>query len=283
MSVDSFISTVWSARLLDNLNDAHVYVKCANTDYEGEVKGVGDTVRINTVGRVTIGTYTKNTWTIAPEVLDTAMQTLTISQSKYFNIGFDDVDAALTKGDLMAKAIKEASWGLADTADDYMAALIAAGVPTGTTNTLAARTIGANNDDAYETLVDMGVLLDQTNTPKGDRWLVVPPWYIGELLKDPRFVSFGTGDNLNRAMQGMIKTMSGFDLRVSNNVPVSGSAYTLLAGYNGAVSFAEAIPPGQPEAFRIEAGFGDAVKGLHLYGGKVTRPSNLAAVAVTKE
>ena len=260
-----------------------MYVKCANTDYEGEIKGVGDTVRINTVGRVTISTYTKNSWTISPEVLDTAMQSLTITESKYFNVGFDDVDAALTRGDLMAKAMKEASWGLADVADAWMATLIKDSVPTGTTNTLTARTIGGNNDDAYETLVDLGVLLDQTNTPTEERWAVVPPWYIGELLKDPRFVSFGTGDNLNRATKGIIKTMSGFDLMVSNNVPVSGSAYTLLAGYKGATSFAEAIPPGQPEAFRIEAGFGDAVKGLHLYGGKVIRPSNLAAVAVTKE
>lgn len=275
---------MWSGRILNNLNDEYVYVKCANTDYEGEIKGVGDTVKIFTVGRPTVGTYTKNNWTsITPEVVDMADQILRITESKYFAMGFDDVDDALTKGDVFSKAIKEGSDALAETADTFMATTIAAGVPTGTANTLTARTIGGNNDDAYETLVDLGVLLDQTNTPKGSRWAVVPPWFIGELLKDPRFVSFGTGENLSRAMQGMIKTMSGFDLRVSNNTPTSGSASTILAGYNGAVAFAEAIPAGQPEAYRIEQGFGDAVKALHLYGAKVLRPSNLAAVAVTKE
>lgn len=275
---------MWSARILDNLNDKHVYVKCANTDYEGEIRGVGDTVKIFTVGRPTISTYTKNSWTsVTPEVVDMADQSLTITESKYFAQGFDDVDRALTKGDMFARSMKEASDALAETADNFMATTIAAGVPTGTTNTLTARTIGGNNDDAYETLVDLGVMLDQTNTPESGRWIVVPPWFIGELLKDPRFVSFGTGENLTRAMQGVIKMLSGFDIHKSNNVPVSGSAYTLLAGYKGAISYAEALPPGQPEAYRIEQGFGDAVKGLHLYGAKVLRPSNLAAVAVTKE
>lgn len=281
MALTAFIPQLWAASLLENLNNAHVYANCVNKDYQDNLK-VGDTVRINSIGRVTIGNYTKNTWTITPEVLDGTGQTLTITESKYFDFGIDDIDQAQQTPKLMNAFMEEAAWGLGEAADDFLAALIAAGVSSG--NQLTAATIGqgAGDRDAFELIVDMGVKLDVSNTPRNGRWMVVPPWFIGELVKDPRFTSFGTSQNLSVAMKGLVKEMAGFDLMVSNNAPVSGSAYTILGGYKGAVTYAESIPKGQPEAFRIEAGFGDAVKGLHVYGGKVTRPDNLVSCAVTQ-
>ena len=35
MSLENFIPTIWSARLLANLNEAHVCAALANRDYEG--------------------------------------------------------------------------------------------------------------------------------------------------------------------------------------------------------------------------------------------------------
>ena len=43
-------------------------------------------------------------------------------------------------------------------------------------------------DDAYEYLVDLGVLLDETDTPIDGRFVIVPAWFHGLLLKDERFV-----------------------------------------------------------------------------------------------
>jgi hypothetical protein len=239
-------------------------------------------VRINSIGRVTIGSYTKNTWNLTPEVLDGAGQTLTITESDYFYFGIDDVDKAQAKGDFRSAAMQEAAWGMAEEVDDFCATTLAAGVATAGILDAATVGTGGSDADAYEILVDLGTRLDEMNTPKGGRWAVVPPWYIGVLLKDPRFVSFGTGENLSRAMQGILKTMSGFDLHVSNNVPTSGSAYTVIGGYKGAATFANSVPEGQPEAFRHPDGFVDVVRGLHVYGAKVTRPDNLVKIAVTR-
>jgi hypothetical protein len=281
VALTTFISTLWAAKLLENLNDAHVYANCVNKDYQDNLK-VGDTVRINSIGRVTVAAYTKNTWTISPEVLDGTGQTLTITEAQYFDFGIDDIDQAQQIPKLMSSYMEEAAWGLSDVADAFLATTISAGVATANIMTAATIGTGAGDSDAFELLVDMGVQLDESNTPRNGRWLVVPPWFIGELVKDPRFTSFGTSQNVSVAMKGLIKELAGFDLRVSNNVPVTGSAYTILGGYNGAVTYAESIPKGQPEAFRIEAGFGDAVKGLHVYGAKVTRPGNLASCVVTQ-
>lgn len=92
MSLDNFIPQVWSARLLENLNKNHVFVNLCNRNYEGEIKGYGDQVKINSIGRVTIGDYSKNTDITAPETLTDAQRILLINQGKYFNFQIDDVD-----------------------------------------------------------------------------------------------------------------------------------------------------------------------------------------------
>jgi len=282
MTIDNFIPTLWSASLLENLNDAHVYAPLLNTDYEGEISGQGDTVKINSIGRVSVGTYVKNVTSISPETLDGGQQVLTITEADYFAFEIDDIDKAQQKPKLMSAAMKEAAWAMSDEVDVFIATMLEAGVATAAPdNTLTAVTVGtgAADDDAYETLVDLQVKLTESNIPRAGRWVVVPPWYHGLLLKDPRFVSFGTSPNLGVLKNGQIGQAAGFTIVESNNVPVSGAAYTVIAGYKGAATFAEQID--DPEAYRPETAFSDAVKGLHVYGAKVTRPYGLASVVAT--
>jgi len=280
MSLDNFIPTAWTSRLLQNLNDAHVYGQCVNRDYEGEIREAGDTVKIQSIGRVAIVPYTKNVTTLTPETLQDAGLMLAVTESKAFCFEIDDVDAAQQKPKVMSEAMREAAWGLRDVADDFLATTLAAGVAAG--NILSAVTVGvgAADDDAYEALVDLDVKLSENNVPREGRWVVVPPWYEGLLRKDPRFVSFGTDPNRGLLVGGKaIGGASGFQVYLSNNVPVSGSAYTVIGGYKGAATYAEQV--NKVEAFRPEGAFSDAVKGLHLYGAKVTRPYALAKVAAT--
>ena len=82
MAVTNFIPELWSARLLNALDKSHVFANVVNRDYEGDIKKMGDTVHINTIGAVTIGTYTQNTdFTSGPETLATTDQTLTIEKA----------------------------------------------------------------------------------------------------------------------------------------------------------------------------------------------------------
>lgn len=52
----------------------------------------------------------------------------------------------------------------------------------------------------------------------------------------------------------------------------------VIFGYRGALTFAEQIA--KVEAYRPEKRFADALKGLHLYGAKVTRPGALGVARV---
>ena len=108
MSIDNFIPTLWAVELLENLNDKHVYSDLLNRDYEGQINNVGDTVKINSIGRITIATYTKNSTINAPETLDDSNLMLAITESDYFNFEIDNIDKKQQQPKLMGDAMKEA-------------------------------------------------------------------------------------------------------------------------------------------------------------------------------
>lgn len=61
-------------------------------------------------------------------------------------------------------------------------------------------------------------------------------------------------------------------------VVITGLRPLVTFGYRGALTFAEQIA--KVEAYRPEKRFADALKGLHLYGAKVTRPGALGVARV---
>lgn len=281
MALNNFISHVWAARLLENLRKNLVYTNdmVINRDYEGEVQAAGDTVRINAIGPVTVSDYTKNTNLSDPETLNDAQTTLVITQAKAFNFAIDDVDKIQQFPKLMDAAMSEAAYALADTADQYVAGLMAAGAATlnliGTD--AAPKTDLATAGKAYEYLVDLGVKLSDRYTPENGRWAIVPPWFYGYLLKDDRFVRAGTSVTDRVLAQGIVGEAAGFTIMKSHNVINSSLLkYKIIAGVRSATTYADEV--NQVEAYRPEKRFGDAVKGLQLYGAKVVRPNQLAVL-----
>src|ERR1043166_7700475 len=205
MALD-FIPTVWAARLLVALENALIYgqANVSNRDYEGEIRKAGNTVKIASVGDVTVDDYTKDTDINDPQSLTDAEQLLLIDQAKYFNFYVDSIDRAQQNVNVLDEAMRRASWQLRDKADTFLAGVMDTAVPggnkIGTTGTPKVPT----KDDAYEYLVDLGVLLDESNTPIDGRFVVVPAWFHGLLLKDDRFVSSGTMPADRRLANGMV-------------------------------------------------------------------------------
>ncbi|HIS52360.1 MAG TPA: P22 coat protein - protein 5 domain protein [Candidatus Onthomonas avicola] len=277
----NFIPEIWSARLLEHLDNAHVYARLMNRDYEGEIRAFGDTVHINQIGDITISDYTGADIT-GPEELDGTQQDLTINQAKYFNFQVKDMDNAQSNPKLVDAAMQRASYGINDVIDKYLANLLVAGV--NASNVIGSDTtpIEPTAATAYDYLVDLGVLLNEANVPMFGRWVVVPPWYHGLLLKDERFVGNGTGYNQAILQGGLVGEAAGFQIHLSNNVPnTSGAKYKVLAGTAAAGAFAEQLV--ELEAYRLEKNFSDAVKGLHVFGAKVVQPKALALMTCDKE
>src|SRR3990167_746 len=147
---------LWSKALLVNFNKLHVHADVMNRDYEGEIKAVGDTVKISSIGRITVKAYTRNaglggtaaTPTIAgidrPEILQGSSLFMTISESDYFNFAIDDADARKQQPKLMDKAMKEAAYAMANDVDLFCNSTLQTGVSgtaDGNGNRLDARTL----------------------------------------------------------------------------------------------------------------------------------------------
>lgn len=269
IALDNFIPEIWSGQLLVNLKDSLVFGNplVANRNYEGEVSRFGDTVRINSIGAVSVTDYVKNTNHAAPEVLSDSQMVMTIDQAKMFNFQIDDVDRAQQNPKLMAAAMREAAYALGLAADTFLANMI-----NDNATALADATTVAS---LYERFVDLSVALDEVNAPAQGRWAVVTPSILGVLRKDDRFASFGT--EANRAIvagdNSLVGTVAGFNILVSNLVPADAGDAQILAGHNMAVTYADQIE--SLEAYRPELRFADAMKGLHVYGGKAVRPELL--------
>ena len=135
--------------------------------------------------------------------------------------------------------------------------------------------------DAYDYLVDLNTKLTEANVAKMGRWVVIPAFYHGLLLKDDRFVGNGTDYNQAILEGGEVGKAAGFTVYVSNNVPhTEGAKYKVIAGTTEAGSYAEQIL--NTEAYRPEKRFSDAVKGLHTYGAKVLQSKCIAVLTCNK-
>jgi len=276
MSLQNFIPTIWAGEILNTFQTSHVLAALCNRDYEGLITGQGDTVKINSIGDITVSSYVKNSTTLSVQELQTAQTTLLIDQAKYFAFSVDDVDAAQANVSVMQKAMQKAAYKLSETVDQAIGGLYGSAAHTVTDATFDSAL-------AFNTIATARQYLDEEGVPKAGRWLVLPPWAITKLLLAKILNTEGSVNAEGELGNGYVGRLMGFNVYESNNLTQSGTApdYTTygLAGVNEAISYAEQIV--KVEAYRPESNFSDAVKGLHVYGYKVVQPKGLVSLALT--
>lgn len=283
MAVDTFIPEVWNANLITAINKTLVLGDpgvTINTNYEGDIAEAGDTVHIGTIADPTISDYVKNVTVINPATLTTTDQTLIIDQCKYYAIEVDDVDKRQAKagGSLLKTAATRAGYQLRKTADTFIGARMVAGAGT----VLTPRKISAAAADvAYQVIVDLKKVFDNLDIPHEGRFVAVHPDYYNALALDKRFTDASAYGSNRLITNGEVGSILGFTIKMSTNLP-AGTVQTgtqgvfIIAGTSQGMTFAQQI--NKSEAYRPESSFSDAIKGLHLYGGKVVEPSYLAVL-----
>jgi hypothetical protein len=273
-----FKPEIWAAQALTSLRKTLVYAGpgVVNHDYEGEIKKVGDTVHIKMIGDVTVRTYSTGD-TITYEDVPDAEMALKVDQSDYFAFKVDDIDRAQA-GDEMAQRTDNAAYKMSAKVDSYVAGFYTQAQSANVIDTTAITT----GDAAYDALVDLKVVLDEADVEPGGRYVIVPSWYHGLLLKNDNFVNAEKAADGGQALRnGQVGRAAGFDIMMSNNVPIiTGDDYAVTAGVNGAISFADQVS--EMETLRLQTTFASAVRGLHLYGAKVVRPDAMAVLKASR-
>lgn len=297
MSTTVFKPEIWSARLQRHLDRNLIYAQTSvcNRDWEGEISEMGSTVKINKIGDPTIHTYVPGEDLEGPEEPTGTTQSLVVNQFKAFNVLVDDVDKAQANVNLLDAFATRAGVKMAQTIDAFVSATLATAATTNKVGTdekpievkASIETYEENKKATpYQLAVEMRRQLAAKDAPLDSIWIAISPSLEAEFLKDPQYISGGSEIGAEFVRNGQIGKIAGFDVLRTTGVPTSeGSGESkvanekILAGAgNYATTFASQIT--EIEAYRPQLRFGDAVKGLDVYGAKVLEPETLVQAHV---
>ena len=286
----NFIPELWSSKLIVNFYDATVLAAISNTDYEGEIKQYGDTVNIRTSPEITIRDYVKGQ-TLTVENPDKPKIQLLIDKGEYFACVEDDVDRVQSDIKLMDTWTKDASEKMkikidqrvltdllpdvAATNKGATAGAITAGFNLGVTGTPLA----LDKTNIVDLIVDMGTVLDEANCPEQNRFLVIPAKAAGMIKKSELKDASLSGDGTSIVRNGRLGMIDRFMIYTSHNLYKNGLEFSLIAGHKMGFTFASQMT--NMETLRSESTFGNIVRGLQVYGYKVTKGEALATAVVT--
>lgn len=275
------IPTIWSARILAHLEKGFVYgAAFTNRNYEGEIRDAGDTVKILQVGPVEVGDYA-GVLADAQNLTDSA-QVLTVDQRKYFNFHVDDVDSRASVLALVDEGSKQAAQAMSQVRDVFVAGFhkdVDAANLVGDDATPLKVGFGSGETKPYDAFLDLTQRLDEADVPAIDRRAVLPPWMVRGIKAQFGDRGSGLGDTI--AANGLIGQLDGVAIYQSTNVPTSadGNASKVMVGLPF-ITFADAIV--KTETYRPEKKFATGVKGLHVYGARLTQPKGLTVGTFAK-
>jgi hypothetical protein len=287
----NFIPEIWSGKLIENFYDATVLAAISNTDYEGEIKSMGDTVNIRTIPNINIKTYVKGQ-SLQVENPDKPKLQLVIDKGEYFACIEDDVDKVQTDVALMDMWSKDASEQMKIKIDQRVLTDLLPDVATINKGATAGRISGNINlgttgaplavtkANVTEFIVDIGTVLDEANCPEGNRFIVIPARMAGLIKKSDLKDASLAGDSTSILRNGRLGMIDRFTIYMSHNLKLeSGGKFNIVAGHKMGFTFASQMT--NMETIRSENTFGNIVRGLQVYGYKVVKPEALAQAVVT--
>ena len=279
MAYDNFKAKIWSKAIDRELERAFVFADGTNQQYTGEIKGLGDTVRILGVGKPTVtehdlinGDITLST----PEKVADTSVSLVIDKAAYFNYAVGDIDKAQGAGKVLAVLNEEASQEVANRIDCYISDLV--NPDSGTVGLQSYTKTNITNSNVMATLDACQAMLYANDvSPATEVEMILPPWLY--MLFRQAYQNKDT-DNSQYLTNGKVAKYGNMTIKMSNNVTVKNDGtrdvYYVQIRTKRAIAFAKS--EAHTEAYRPEASFADAVKGFTLYGAKIVRPKELVVL-----
>lgn len=265
MAITKMIPEVWSAKILEKFRADAIFATLASREYEGEAKK-GNTVHIPGIVDVTVKDYKAAGRTTTPDDVEDTGLDLLIDQEKSFDFLVDDIDAAQANVKLLPAYTDSAAKGILDDADSFLAALLIAG---GTPLSPAAP--ATNAESAWDILRLLKKQMSKANVPVSDRVFVCNAEFATFLDEsDSKLMKANesaTTDGLRNATYGKLLSMESYG---SENLPET-SKPQIVGWHKSALAYASQID--QTEGMRADKKFADRVRGLHVYGGKLVRPT----------
>ena len=269
----NFNPVIWAKKLNNKYYSQCFLPDITNSDYEGEIKGQGATVTIRTRPTVQINDYLVNMDMQYQDIVDEKIDLL-IDKAKYFSFKLDDVDAAQSDIKILNELTTDAGYQMKIAMEKEFLATVY-----GT----AGRALSSTAVDATNVIpwiIDAEVQMELANAPVDGRWVIITPKTAGFIQKSDLKNANMTGDaesiTRKNMSNGRLGKIGGIDVYVSNNLAFAGSTAYCMAGHKSAITYASQIV--KVETLRLQQKFGDAVRGLNVYGYKTLLPDCLIAM-----
>lgn len=272
MAYENFIPKFWSENILRENGKLTVLANLCNREYEGTIKGKGDTVTILGIGGVKVGDYTGADISSPETLADTSVK-LIIDKAKYFNVLVDDVDKRQAVDGLLGKIMAGATEGLAETEDTDIGTVLkeGAGQKLATISSLDA-------DKAWKAIADAITKLRKKGVKKTTKCCaVVTPEFFQRLAEKREKLDTDNTGILENGFEGKAQ---GVEIYISNTLPNDGTNDHCFVFTKGR-AVAHAAQVNEVEAMRSNTKFADVVRGLLLYGTKVVRSQEVIDISVT--
>lgn len=276
-TVTQFQQTIWSKSILRSLKKITSLRNHCNFQYEKDSKNAKE-VKILSVNRPTIRTYVPGT-AITRESATDSSQLLQLNQYRYFNFEVEDIVKAQSVQGLMEALTDEASKGLAEEGDKYVASIVKADVEAVTpTVSMSSSVITLTTSNAMSSVEDGFATLYGNDCKVSDTfYLELAPKVFTTYRQQLTELSTNNPEILKKGAVGKINNAF---VCIENLLPTgkTGSGSTDNVYYNilrtdKAIAFAEQID--KVEHYRPEDAFTDAVKGLYVFGAKIIRPKEI--------
>lgn len=275
MSVTNFQQTIWSRKFNKSLEKITSLRNHCDFKYESDAKNAKE-VKILNVVRPTIKRYVPGTKIEREGATDGSM-ILKIDQFHYFNFEVDDVDKAQSVPGLMEELTDEASRGLSEEGDKYVASLVKAGVEDEDAPLAqSASVVTLSKSNAVRTVEDGFAELYANDCKVTDTfYLEVAPKPFTIYREALTELSTNNPEILKKGAVGKINNAY---VCIENLLPKSdaGDAIYNILRTNKAIAFAEQI--NKVEAYRPQDAFSDALKGLYTFGALITRSKEIYVI-----
>ncbi len=293
VAAGNWLATIFSRKVLDFFKRTSVVEGITNNDFLGEISAFGDAVEIIKEPVIATQSYTRGL-TLVDDELDDNNLILSIDQANAFSFKIDDLEAKLSHVNWKEMATQSASYSLRDKFDHDVLQFMADGAGASINDQTTANGLdvgfGAGETNPLDLLSQMARVLDEANVPEEGRYIVASPKFLEALVRaGSDLLSSDFNDGATSLKNGLVMAapLRGFRIHKTNNFPTYSStggtpvtaAEILVAGHLTAVATASAIT--NVESTRLEASFGERVKGLHVYARGIVRPESLVRAHIT--
>lgn len=305
------IPEIWSGKMLVEFYETAIVPSITNSDWEGEVKKAGDTVKIRSLPVIYSGDYSKGQ-ELDYQLPEEAVTELLVDKAKYWAFRTDMIDENQSDLPFVEKRIMHAAETQKEAVtEDFFQDIIADGGADNIGNTAGVRSnsiktgalgganganhVGltngatgtANKFNVLDFITNLTVVADEAKWPTDGRWVAAPSWLCRLIRTSDMKDASISGDSVSPLRNGLTGNIDGWNIYKTNQLySVADSTSTsttptvtyLPFGHMSAITFAAQFTDTYSAV--SERFNGKFYRGFTVYGHETVKPDALGMAIV---